>query len=400
MILGFLKKYYEKIILAVFLLVFIVSLILLIMALIRSQEIKEEDLKFPMKQPEYKRVNQEEYNIHKNLESEKKWVKVSARTEGDRDFTDMLAPYKIARCPNPECQRLIPRSCFVKNGTCPICKYALKDPVESMRPTPQYDTDEDGIPDRGEVAAGLNPNDPTDALKDRDNDGFSNLDEFRAKTNINDPKSHPPYAKRIYIESIKRNKLPLVLTKVTVHGKDKSTWSIQAEQMINGRSRTKFYKSNSVIMLNDRKYEIKDITSEIVEERIDSKNTRKRNVYTIIIQEDGDKPIKVKEKEDAWENNENVKIVDAFTGKEYNVGVNETFSVGDSRTGEEKYSVKSVNSAKGTAIIKKSDDGEYELTQKVLEYNRDMPAEENPAVKSLGMPPATPPVPDELLLRK
>ncbi len=375
---GFLKKYYEKIILAVFLLVFIISLILLILALNKSHEIKEEELKFPMKQPEYKMLNPEELSIQKNFDSEKKWMKVTARTEGEKDFSDLLAPYQIARCPSPGCHKLIPRSSFVENGACPVCKYPLRNSEGLEKPTAQYDSDEDGIPDTDEIAAGLNPNDPSDAMRDLDKDGFSNVDEFRTKTKINDPKSHPPFAKRIYIKSIERNKLPMVLTKVTAHGEDKNTWSIQVEQVIDGRSKTKFYKINSSMMLNDRRYEIKDITSETVDERVDNKNTRKRNVYTIVIQEEGDKPIKAKEKEDAWENNEKVKIMDAFTEKEYNLGVTEVFSLGDDRTGEEKYTVKSVDSAKKTVIVRKNDNGvEYELTQKVLEYEKDAPVVEN-----------------------
>jgi len=404
--LGFVKKYYEKIILAVFLLVFIVSLILLILALTKSQEIKEEDLKFPMKQPEYKRINPDEFSIQKKFESENRWLKVVARTEGDKDFTDMLAPYQIARCPNPECQKLIPRSCFVQGGSCPICKTQLRSSGVAPK-TAQYDSDADGIPDKDEIAAGLNPNDPADALKDLDNDGFSNLDEYRAKTKINDPKSHPPFAKRLYFDSVKRNKLPMVLTKVTAHGDDKNTWSIQVEQMADGKSKTKYYKINSSIILNDRKYEVKDITSETVEERVGSKDIRKRNVYTVVLQEDGDEPIKAKEKEDAWENNERVKIIDAFTEKEYNVAANESFSVGDEKTGEEKYTVKNVDGSKKTVIIKKSDNGaEYEIKQKeMLEYRR--PVTDVPVVKSsdmppnvLGMPSAAPPSPDELQIRK
>ena len=41
------------------------------------------------------------------------------------------------------------------------------------------DSDGDGIPDNVEVAAGLNPNNPDDAVLDSDNDGISNLDEYR-----------------------------------------------------------------------------------------------------------------------------------------------------------------------------------------------------------------------------
>ena len=46
------------------------------------------------------------------------------------------------------------------------------------------DSDGDGIPDNVEVAAGLNPNNPDDAVLDSDNDGVSNLDEYRNGSTI------------------------------------------------------------------------------------------------------------------------------------------------------------------------------------------------------------------------
>jgi hypothetical protein len=46
------------------------------------------------------------------------------------------------------------------------------------------DTDGDGIPDDVELEAGLNPNNPVDALEDADSDGLTNLQEFDRGTKI------------------------------------------------------------------------------------------------------------------------------------------------------------------------------------------------------------------------
>jgi hypothetical protein len=52
------------------------------------------------------------------------------------------------------------------------------------------DSDADGMPDSWELANGLNPNDPGDALLDKDGDRMSNLAEYRAGTSPTDPLSY------------------------------------------------------------------------------------------------------------------------------------------------------------------------------------------------------------------
>jgi pectate lyase len=50
-------------------------------------------------------------------------------------------------------------------------------PTYRSAPAP-LDSDGDGMPDVWEKAHGLNPNDPSDAAKDRDGDGYSNIEEY------------------------------------------------------------------------------------------------------------------------------------------------------------------------------------------------------------------------------
>ncbi len=53
------------------------------------------------------------------------------------------------------------------------------------------DNDNDGLPDSFEMAHGLNPNDPLDALRDSDGDSYTNLEEFLGGTDPRNAASHP-----------------------------------------------------------------------------------------------------------------------------------------------------------------------------------------------------------------
>ncbi|HBC85369.1 MAG TPA: hypothetical protein DCZ94_00280 [Lentisphaeria bacterium] len=402
---NFLKKHYEKIILAVFLLVFIVSLVLLIFALSKSMDIKEEELRFPTKAPDYKKINIDEINYKKTLEAEKKWNPGAPRVQGDKNFTDLLAPYAISRCPNSDCRKLIPASSFVDNGSCPLCRGPLR-AIEGSGPVDPnvIDSNRNGIPDVVEKELGLDPTDPDSAEK-TDPSGFTyaeKLNELRLRKlpsaemgkYLKDPKFHPAYAKRLYIESIKRSMLPIKLIKVTPHGEDTKTWTIQMDEtMPNGSVKTRFYKQGNVLTFNERKYEIKNIKFEIIEEKVDRREnsqTIKKTVYNITLQEEDGSMITGTEKKEIWESKENAKIVDRFTNKEYMVSVNEDIAVGDSKAGEEKYKVKIINSAKKKVVLLRlSDNTEYELLPG--ERKENVPAAVNPGMPPGAMPPGAMP---------
>lgn len=46
------------------------------------------------------------------------------------------------------------------------------------RGTPYADGDEDGMPNQWEISKGLDPDDPSDGIKDRNDDGYTNLEDF------------------------------------------------------------------------------------------------------------------------------------------------------------------------------------------------------------------------------
>ena len=118
-----------------------------------------------------------------------------------------LTPERRVSCVSVGCEKPIPYAAEV----CPFCGAQQPVPTES---DPRLDQDGDRIPDRIELAWGLNPQDPADARGDLDGDGFSNLDEFLADTDPRDPKSHPELVHLLRVKEIRGKAMSIIFSGV------------------------------------------------------------------------------------------------------------------------------------------------------------------------------------------
>ncbi len=72
----------------------------------------------------------------------------------------------------------------------------------------------DGVPLKWMMRAGLDAKDPDVLNQDPDGDGFTNREEYLLKTDPRDPKSHPPYASLLRLQTSSAKKFTLAFTSV------------------------------------------------------------------------------------------------------------------------------------------------------------------------------------------
>ena len=347
---SFLGKHYEKLILSVFLLIFVVALLYLVVVLNRARETSIEEL---MPRPEGKDYTQifdkagkekvpkdgkPQFAALTELKKQKLWGKSVKRSPDALVSSDLLIPFEAARCPG--CGKLIPSVCFGNGKKCPLCGCSLT-PVQHTE-TGGQDTDHDGLPDAYEAKYKLNARDPSDASSDPDEDGFSTLYEYKAKTDPSESAAHPPLADLLAVRSITRRKLPLKFKHITTYDKpDKSRWMVQVE--IPGRRgwRTYFKKVGDTLKLGKGGRDIYKIV-DASHKMATNKDGLEVDASSITIQnmvDTKDKPIVVTVGKSAYENKVWVRFQNAATGKTITVRNGGMFFLGNAQTGKERYTV-------------------------------------------------------------
>lgn len=407
---SFLKKHYEKIILTILLLLFVVALIYQISIVLTARQIRPEDLELPKKKPDYRRIDftKAEFNIMENLSKDDLWLKSGPRTESDKFWTDLMVPFECARSIYGR-KKIVPLYYFLdkyKINRCPWTGKELKQP--ETKPPPE-DIDKDGIPNKVEELAGLDVNVPDDALYDKDGDGFSNLIEYKFFKNksmtaqaeaIKNPKIHPSLALRLYVGKIIRTKIDIVLKKVRPRGKDKKNWEIHLELKTKKGWRSKFPALGNTIKIEGIEYKIIGVEykfKKVYDNTLNSVVKKDESEITIKPEDENEnEKIVVAVGKPTFAPKKKVLIKDSIDDRSYHVVVGQTFTVGNSEVGKESFTLKSANPSSETAILKSSSGKEYTITSEALEKpatedkTQRRPEMMNPGIPEEQFPPGLP----------
>jgi hypothetical protein len=353
-----LKKHYEKIILAILLMVFVVSLIYLIIIIMSSKNITPDMLKLPKKKPDYRKVDftEPEYNVIKRLPVNDKWLACGPRNKNDKFWTDLMIPFEAARSYYGK-KRIVPFYYFMDEygvNKCPFTGKPLPEP--DRRVVVSADKDNDGIPNDKEIEYGMDPENPDDIYQDIDGDGFSNIVEYKINPEwVNNKKLHPPLAHRLYVVKILRTRIGVQLKKVRATGKDKKNWEIYMEVLNKrGQWRTRFPRLGHTINVSGIEYDIvdiKNIKEDVYDKTLKATIKKDRSVVTIQKKGAGEK-IKVVVGEPAYAPKKKVYIMDSIDNSRYKGIVGENIVVGDDELGKETYLIVSADAKKDEVVLK------------------------------------------------
>lgn len=262
-----------------------------------------------------------------------------------------LTPEQRVYCVSPACKKPIPYAATV----CPFCQ--TKQPLAPELNT-ERDSDNDGIPDRVELALGLNPQDAADAKGDLDGDGFSNLEEFLAKTDPKDPKSHPAIVNLLRVKELHGKRLPFAFSAINKmpDGKMQLTFEVAGPMR-----RTLWIKEGSPI--GDTGW-----TAVKVEVKFEDRDNPKTpghkmrvDVSTVVVKRMSDnKEVTLRINEVGKNTDVEAVVVLPLDSTEYMVLENAAFKVR-----EETYRVISIDSATTSVVIENTATGQQKVVHKL-----------------------------------
>ncbi len=363
----FFKKHYEKMLLTLFLGIFVIALLYQIDIILTSKEVTKKDLELKEMTDNYKsqQVNfsEERFKIQPTFMKKSNWKGSVARNKADKYFTDLLLPFTMARCPH--CEKIIP-SWLILNDPheCPSCHGELREPeneskgeqlveIDPNTVTATTDSDGGGIPDLIEKEFGLNPALASDDTTDLDKDGFANVYEHDHKTKMNDPKSHPPLYLRLYLKELVKNKLAFTLKNIIMQGKDKADWTIQINSDIKGKITTDFLFLDDDMKVGSREYKIIEVDAKKIGETDGSIQDIKTEGYIKIKSADGKEVVTAVIGKDVFSPNPRAIIMDEGNGREYSMNIGDVIEIGTKKTtGISRYKVIDIDSMKDKESVK------------------------------------------------
>jgi hypothetical protein len=358
--LAFLKKHYEKILLAVFLVIFVIALFYQIDIITTAKEVTTKDLQLEEMTDNYKSQQvdfaAEKFKLDTTFMKESSWTGSTARNKADKYFTDLLLPFTMARCPH--CGKIVP-SWLILNDPheCPMCHGELKTPdnetagtvtIDDSQVTATTDSDGGGIPDLEEKKYGLKPELASDDATDLDGDGFANVYEYDNKTKMNDPKSHPPLYLRLKLDKLVKNKLDFTLKNIIIQGANKADWDIQINF---GPTKTEFFWLDDTMKVGSRKYKIIEIEAKKIKVKKGNIEEVQTDGQIKIKSADGKEVVTAIKGKDVFSPNPRAIIIDVGNGRKYSMNIGDVIEIGTKETGVSRYKVTDINSIKGKEAV-------------------------------------------------
>ena len=379
----FLCAHYEKIILAVLLIVFTALLYYQLTFIQRAQDQKVKiwiDRVPP--QSDYEPVDFSSGPKYKMETIFSDWNTI-ADVEDAVNKTQMMAPYPMAEC--VYCHALIPADSYpaigeTKNGKCPACGKALapRIKVEEDELAGKADLNGNSIPDDWEKEHNIS-SEYSQPESDEDSDGFTLAQEYKAKTDPTDPLSHPKYITQVYVDAISQQRFTgLELVSVDMTKSDKKDWQATFNVVRNNKKRSEFVRINVGTFKNN------NVDFSLVDIEVDEK-TQEPIAY---VQRVGkDERIPCLPKKPVYDPMPRVRFINAlYNNRTFISAVGSNFKIGTAKTGEELYNVISADPATKVVVVESVSDTPE--TFKLQPAPKDVPAATGAGSSAIpGAPP-------------